>query len=58
MSMRPVATTQPQNIISLTKKAESIIINSIAVVAQLDRASGCGPEGRRFESRRLHHILI
>ena len=28
--------------------------NKHAVGAQMDRASGCGPEGRRFESRRLH----
>jgi len=25
-------------------------------VAQLDRASACGAEGRRFESCRVHHI--
>ena len=28
-----------------------------AVVAQRIRASGCGPEGRRFEPCRLHHIF-
>src|SRR4051812_123210 len=27
-------------------------------VAQLDRASACGAEGRRFESCRVHHLLL
>ena len=29
----------------------------IAPVAQLDRASGYGPEGCRFDSYRVHHFL-
>lgn len=38
----------------------SVVANELfcfyAPVAQLDRASVCGTEGRRFESRRVHQF--
>jgi hypothetical protein len=35
----------------------SILRHGIAPLAQLDRASGYEPEGRKFESSRAHHFL-
>jgi hypothetical protein len=34
-----------------------LICGTCVPVAQLDRASACGAEGRRFESCRVHQIV-
>ncbi len=43
----------------LSQKSELEIKKIIIVpVAQLDRASDCGSEGRRFESSRVHRVKL
>ncbi len=50
-----VVEPQPSKLVARVRFPSPAPENSVAL-AQLDRASGYGPEGRGFESSKLHHL--